>query len=123
VETTKLYASKGYFERDSVKAKGVTYAEVNSHGNSGYFAVSLALSLGYSDIHVLGMDMELVDGRMHYYDEELPTYPLHNIKHIQSNNRFVDLDIKSRLCKAKVYDYSPARGMVMFPKRHLKDIL
>lgn len=55
----KSYSTHGF---------GTSWKDFRNGGNSGYCALQLALLLGYTEIHLVGMDMGRIDGRTHHHE-------------------------------------------------------
>ena len=107
VNTLTHSGEKGYDER-----KGYC-----KHGfNSGYFAVQLALDLGYKNIHILGMDAHYTNNQYFFKqgtDDDL------GYNHLPEYMKA----LKSQLPKGiNIYNYSDISTIKCFPFKKLSDI-
>lgn len=55
------------------KAKGLGRDKIHAGGSSGYMAVGLAYLLGAAEIYLLGFDMQMTDGKSHFFGDHKKT--------------------------------------------------
>lgn len=93
------------------------------HGyNSGYFAVQLALDLGYKNIHLLGMDACYDGGNVYYFNDNYidKNYQEKNVySHLPNYMKALKTELQKDI---KIYNYSEISIITCFEKRSLNSI-
>lgn len=79
---------------------------------SGFFAISLALVLGYDEIYLLGFDGGEVDGKLHHHDMSIDKdkFSLRNKEYEPFRGK-------------PIYNLSPDSKITVFDKKRLVDVL
>jgi len=88
---------------------GTSWNDFRSGGNSGFCAFQLALLLGYKEIHLVGFDLGIVDGKTHHHDGYTKCKDDYKTAFSNYRNRFVDA-VRYDLPKfkdVKVINHSP----------------